>query len=190
MKSFLQRKSDYIFKNAIKLKFINNLISFIYFLGRFYLNVYVSQHSNFLRLSCAIYLWLCRGELELYSYNFLFSQKKLFKIPGIVIYFSFPILTEILLDVYSALTFSQKKYLKKHIQKHESLNKIRHPLIYHPRYNITACGLEKIHPFDSSKYSRVVSFLRTYGLIDSGTVLYKPEMISRAILSCVKLIFV
>lgn len=23
------------------------------------------------------------------------------------------------------------------------------PIVYHPKYNITFCGLEKVHPFDS-----------------------------------------
>ena len=32
-------------------------------------------------------------------------------------------------------------------------------LIYHPSYNITACGLENCHPFDSVKYRRVVEGL-------------------------------
>lgn len=33
------------------------------------------------------------------------------------------------------------------------------PFIYHPRYNLTACGLEKCHPFDSIKYRRVFNYL-------------------------------
>ena len=26
------------------------------------------------------------------------------------------------------------------------------PIVFHERYNITACGIEKLHPFDSTKY--------------------------------------
>jgi histone deacetylase 11 len=29
------------------------------------------------------------------------------------------------------------------------------PIIYHPRYNITAFGLERLHPFDGLKYRRI-----------------------------------
>ncbi len=29
------------------------------------------------------------------------------------------------------------------------------PLVYHPRYDITAFGLERLHPFDSRKYRRI-----------------------------------
>jgi len=26
------------------------------------------------------------------------------------------------------------------------------PIVYHPSYNMTFCGLERMHPFDSIKY--------------------------------------
>lgn len=29
------------------------------------------------------------------------------------------------------------------------------PIVYHPAYNITAFGLERLHPFDSRKYRRI-----------------------------------
>ena len=29
------------------------------------------------------------------------------------------------------------------------------PVVYHPRYNITLWGLEKLHPFDSCKFKKV-----------------------------------
>lgn len=38
------------------------------------------------------------------------------------------------------------------------------PLIYSPRYNITAFGLERWHPFDSNKYQRIHSWLIRQGL--------------------------
>ena len=33
-------------------------------------------------------------------------------------------------------------------------------LVYHPKYNIKLCGIEKKHPFDSCKYERVLQFLK------------------------------
>ena len=39
-------------------------------------------------------------------------------------------------------------------QGDEGLKKIL-PIVYHPKYNITFGGLEKVHPFDSQKYGRV-----------------------------------
>jgi histone deacetylase 11 len=38
------------------------------------------------------------------------------------------------------------------------------PIVYHPGYNITACGLERLHPFDSSKYARIRDELVRQGL--------------------------
>ena len=38
------------------------------------------------------------------------------------------------------------------------------PLVYHPRYNITAFGLERLHPFDSRKYRRIHDALVARGL--------------------------
>jgi histone deacetylase 11 len=42
------------------------------------------------------------------------------------------------------------------------------PLVYHPRYNITAFGLERLHPFDSRKYQRIHDALITRGLRRRG----------------------
>jgi histone deacetylase 11 len=38
------------------------------------------------------------------------------------------------------------------------------PLVYHPGYNITAFGLERLHPFDSRKYRRIHDALIDRGL--------------------------
>lgn len=34
------------------------------------------------------------------------------------------------------------------------------PIVYSPKYNITFFGLEKLHPFDSTKWARVCAFLK------------------------------
>ena len=41
----------------------------------------------------------------------------------------------------------------------------RLPVVYHPDYNITLAGLERLHPFDSRKYGRVVQKLTDLGLL-------------------------
>jgi histone deacetylase 11 len=41
-------------------------------------------------------------------------------------------------------------------------------LVYHPRYNITAIGLEKLHPFDGVKYRRIHDWLIRQGLRTSA----------------------
>jgi histone deacetylase 11 len=38
------------------------------------------------------------------------------------------------------------------------------PVVYSPRYNITAFGLERLHPFDASKYRRIHDWLIRQGL--------------------------
>ena len=38
------------------------------------------------------------------------------------------------------------------------------PVVYHPRYNITAFGLERLHPFDGRKYRRIHDALVARGL--------------------------
>src|SRR3954447_13271796 len=38
------------------------------------------------------------------------------------------------------------------------------PLVYHPGYNVTACGLERRHPFDGVKYRRIHDELVRQGL--------------------------
>src|SRR5436309_2929150 len=38
------------------------------------------------------------------------------------------------------------------------------PLVYSPKYNITAFGLERLHPFDSKKYRRIRAWLVRQGL--------------------------
>ena len=38
------------------------------------------------------------------------------------------------------------------------------PLVYHPSYNVTAFGLERLHPFDGGKYRRIHDALIARGL--------------------------
>lgn len=39
------------------------------------------------------------------------------------------------------------------------------PVVYHEGYNITLAGLQRLHPFDSEKYGRVVGFLEQRGVL-------------------------
>jgi histone deacetylase 11 len=52
------------------------------------------------------------------------------------------------------------------------------PVIYHPRYNITAFGLERLHPFDSRKYRRIHDALIARGLRKRGAFL-RPATVTR-----------
>ncbi len=52
------------------------------------------------------------------------------------------------------------------------------PLVYAPNYNITACGLERLHPFDSIKYKRIYDWLIGQGL-RAAADFAKPRPVSR-----------
>jgi len=78
----------------------------------------------------------------------------------IMLVIGFPVLNEIILALKafffrSSLAYNDKeKVLEKCI-----------PIVYSPGYNITLCGIEKCHPFDSTKYYRVFNFLCHSGII-------------------------
>ena len=94
---------------------------------------------------------------------------------------------ELLINLYVTFLHSEKREEAKHLQKIKDFDKIKLNIIYHPRYNITAFGIEKCHPFDSCKYGRIVQKLKDAGLIKSEKDMHKPSMITRATLLKVKL---
>ncbi len=53
------------------------------------------------------------------------------------------------------------------------------PLVYTPRYDITACGLERLHPFDSIKYRRIRDELIRQGLRKAGDFV-TPDLCAHA----------
>jgi histone deacetylase 11 len=60
------------------------------------------------------------------------------------------------------------------------------PIVYSTRYNIHAFGLEKLHPFDASKYRRVFDELVSSGTIDPKTMkLHSPSVPTREFLQFV-----
>src|SRR5437667_11564854 len=53
------------------------------------------------------------------------------------------------------------------------------PIVYSSRYNITAFGLERLHPFDSRKYRRIHDWLIRQGLRKASDFI-TPRPASRA----------
>ncbi|XP_050219201.1 histone deacetylase 2 isoform X1 [Mercurialis annua] len=49
------------------------------------------------------------------------------------------------------------------------------PLIYSSSYDISFLGIEKLHPFDSSKWGRVCRFLTTEGVLDKNCIVEPLE---------------
>ncbi len=87
----------------------------------------------------------------------------------------YPILYEIILNLFAKCCMTKNNSVETHIGNHNKLlNKI--PIIYSEDYNITACGLEKCHPFDSCKYRRsniIINLLDPLKLDSLGADLIK-----------------
>ncbi|XP_005726759.1 histone deacetylase 11 isoform X1 [Pundamilia nyererei] len=49
------------------------------------------------------------------------------------------------------------------------------PIVYHPDYNITFMGLEKLHPFDAGKWGKVIRFLKEEQFINDGNLVEARE---------------
>lgn len=49
------------------------------------------------------------------------------------------------------------------------------PLIYSPSYDIAFLGIEKLHPFDSSKWGRICQFLIKEGVLDKNRIVEPLE---------------
>ncbi|XP_047203902.1 histone deacetylase 11 isoform X4 [Girardinichthys multiradiatus] len=49
------------------------------------------------------------------------------------------------------------------------------PIVYHPDYNITFMGLEKLHPFDSGKWGKVIHLLKEEQFITDGNIVEARE---------------
>ncbi|XP_037550566.1 histone deacetylase 11 [Nematolebias whitei] len=49
------------------------------------------------------------------------------------------------------------------------------PIVYHPDYNITFMGLEKLHPFDAGKWGKVINFLKEGKFLHDGNIVEARE---------------
>lgn len=65
---------------------------------------------------------------------------------GLLGIFIYPILLEAILHLMSlSHTYSESPYEDYHSKL---------PVVYSSKYNITACGIQKLHPFDAEKYGK------------------------------------
>ncbi len=74
-------------------------------------------------------------------------------VTGILMIFIYPIIMELLYNLKAKL-FKCCETIESHSDKHYKIYKNIFPICYSEDYNITACYLEKCHPFDSCKYRR------------------------------------
>ncbi|XP_008319195.1 histone deacetylase 11 [Cynoglossus semilaevis] len=49
------------------------------------------------------------------------------------------------------------------------------PIVYHPDYNITFMGLEKLHPFDAGKWGKVINFLKEEQFLTDDNIVEARE---------------
>jgi histone deacetylase 11 len=72
---------------------------------------------------------------------------------GIVSIFVYPLIMEILINI-KAKIWKSCETIESHSERHTKIYSKITPICYSEDYNITACYLEKCHPFDSCKYGR------------------------------------
>ena len=77
-----------------------------------------------------------------------YSNSLFWIVGGIILFLIYPIFLEICLWIHCLLDNPSPPNLSGLI-----------PIAYSPSYNIKACGIEKLHPFDSAKYGRVFNSL-------------------------------
>ena len=99
---------------------------------------------------------------------------------SLMMYFLFPVINELVLflkgDCYK-FRVQNANYSERH-----NLDKCI-PIVYSPKYNITAFGLEKLHPFDASKYRRIYEDLVESKTIDLTTMkVHEPAVPDREFL--------
>ena len=83
---------------------------------------------------------------------------------GFILLFAFPLINELLLNVWATIAQSDEDPVMVKA-RFEQMKDVM-PIVYSPGYNITAGGLEKLHPFDSTKYKRIWEFLHEKGTLD------------------------
>ena len=84
------------------------------------------------------------GNDSLLSYN----NSTFWIVAGVLLFIFYPILLEFCLWIHGHLSTPEPPIVNNLI-----------PIAYSPKYNIKACGVEKLHPFDSEKYGRVFNSL-------------------------------
>jgi hypothetical protein len=79
------------------------------------------------------------------------TKKLIYILTGSLSIFIYPILFELVLNLIAKISPCKENHTT-HLEKHCQVYKKKIPIAYSEEYNITACGIEKLHPFDSCKY--------------------------------------
>ena len=95
----------------------------------------------------------------IYGNNYMEPETgKVVLILGLLLFFIGFLLNEIVLNIIACTcqSLEQPEDIK---LKFKDLASQVTPIVYSKGYNITACGFEKCHPFDSTKYKRIWDFI-------------------------------
>ena len=119
------------------------------------------DHITFFFWVLSIFLFI-HGVWIIDSYpallSFISESKSFFIIFSILFNLLLPVILDPIYLLFSIIC--TKSSFSKDAHKHYHLEN-KSPILYHKRYNISACFLEKCHPFDSKKYGRVYNLLRS-----------------------------
>lgn len=104
-----------------------------------------------------ICLFFALSSLTMFILGFVYWNEYYYFVPtSIGLYFTYPIFLEIMYLIFTSL-FCSKSTSRNIISKINSKQIVpdsKLPIVYSNSYNITACGVEKLHPFDSCKYQK------------------------------------
>eukprot|EP00062_Callorhinchus_milii_P017639 gi/632970245/ref/XP_007901541.1/ PREDICTED: histone deacetylase 11 isoform X2 [Callorhinchus milii] len=70
---------------------------------------------------------------------------------------------------------SDRGSLTQHSQLYLDIPQSSWPIVYSPGYNISFLGLEKLHPFDSGKWGKIIKFLKEDKLVEDDTLVLARE---------------
>lgn len=146
-----------------------------------YLSAHASLNGLFFLGSIAMFAVGLKGMSTLTE-----AQCQQIWIAGLVLFFVYPIVAEILFNIKSAIcsrSISKANHRCLECQGEKELREYL-PIVYSPRYNISFCGLEKVHPFDSQKYGRVFNYLIQKGVIETKVdKVHQPSFPKRELLN-------
>jgi len=92
---------------------------------------------------------------------------------GLIWIVIYPLLLEAICNLWTFLTYSPVVYSVKP-QSH---------IVYSDHYNLSFCGLEKLHPFDAEKYGNIYGKLIEKRIISDITRVTVPDIPSRGLLT-------
>ena len=99
----------------------------------------------------------------------------------------YPIIFDLFYSLIGKIVYDDKNLRKKDAERH-ILFKQKIGIIYNSKYNISAGGIENLHPFDSQKYGRIYNQLKKDNIISHENQIWKPVKCPRSILQKVNLL--